>query len=380
MSGRPCGAGKPPWWPKNEPGPGDRRHTLHDLPAGRGRFFRRVALLALALLMIGVCGAVALIWLAMTSLGFIGASPRGGLMLAIGGALGAAGAVVALVAVMRRVGLPLGAVMEGAERVAGGDYATRVAEYGPPPIRALARAFNTMTERLQKHDRLRRDLMADVAHELRTPLTVMQGRLEGLLDGVYPRDDEQLAALVEETHVLSRLIEDLRTVALSEAGALKLQKESTDVGVLVRDAVQAFTAEASERGSTLVVHAADDLAPLAADPVRIREVVSNLLANALRHTPPGGSIEVRVYEQSRVSPTASSAGGAISVDVRDTGSGMTPEEIERAFERFHKGSESRGSGLGLTIARGIVMAHGGEIHATSEPGGGTTMMFSLPRE
>jgi signal transduction histidine kinase len=380
MSERRCGPGKPPWWPKNEPWPGDRRHRLHDLPAGRGRFFRRVALLALALLMIGVCGALALIWLAMTSLGFIGVSQRGGLILAIGGALGAAGAVVALVAVMRRVGLPLGAVMEGAERVAGGDYATRVAEYGPPPIRALARAFNTMTERLQKHDRLRRDLMADVAHELRTPLTVMQGKLEGLLDGVYPRDDEQLAALVEETHVLSRLVEDLRTVALSEAGALKLQKESTDVGVLVRDAVQAFTGEASERGITLVIHAADDLAPLAVDPVRIREVVSNLLANALRHTPPGGSIEVRVYEQSRVSPTASSAGGAISVEVRDTGSGMTPEEIERAFERFHKGSESRGSGLGLTIARGLVTAHGGEIHASSEPGGGTTMMFSLPRE
>jgi signal transduction histidine kinase len=330
--------------------------------------------------MIGVCGALALIWIAMTSLGFIGASQRGGAFLAIGGALGAAGAVVALVAVMRRVGMPLGAVMEGAERVAGGDYTTRVAEYGPPPIRALARAFNTMTERLQKHDRLRRDLMADVAHELRTPLTVMQGKLEGLLDGVYPRDDEQLAAIVEETHVLSRLIEDLRTVALSESGALKLQMEPTDVGILVRDTVQAFTGEASERGVTLDVHVADNLAPLAVDPVRIREVVGNLLANALRHTPSGGSIEVRVYERSRVSRTAPVADRAISVDVRDTGSGMTAEEIERAFERFHKGSASRGSGLGLTIARGLVTAHGGEIHASSEPGGGTTMMFSLPRE
>jgi two-component system OmpR family sensor kinase/two-component system sensor histidine kinase BaeS len=260
-----------------------------------------------------------------------------------------------------------------------------VPEYGPPPIRAMARAFNTMTERLQNHDRLRRDLMADVAHELRTPLTVIQGKLEGLRDGVYPRDEQQLTALVEETHVLSRLIEDLRTVALSESGALKLQKESIDVDALARDVVDAFEGEASERGVTLRIAAPEHLAPLAVDPIRIREVLSNLLANALRHTPAGGSIDVRVYDVvadqgSGFRRTTPGVGGAIAVDVRDTGSGMSGDEIARAFERFHKGPGSRGSGLGLTIARGLVTAHGGEIRASSAPGAGTTMSFTLPRE
>ena len=136
--------------------------------------------------------------------------------------------------------------MDAADRVAAGDYSVRVGEYGPPPIGALAHAFNTMTARLENHDRQRRELMADVAHELRTPLTVMQGKVEGLIDGVYPLDDGQLKDVLEETHVLSRLVEDLRTLALSESGALKLQKESTDVDALARDVVDAFEGEASE--------------------------------------------------------------------------------------------------------------------------------------
>jgi signal transduction histidine kinase len=227
-----------------------------------------------------------------------------------------------------------------------------------------------MTERLQNHDRLRRDLMADVAHELRTPLTVMQGKLEGLLDGVYPRDDRHLGELLEEAHVLSRLIEDLRTLALSESGALKLQTEPTDAGALARDVVHAFAGDAAARRVTLDVDAPADLEPAAIDPVRVREVLTNLLTNALRHTPPGGSVGVRVEATSS---------DAVSVSVRDTGSGMTPAEIERAFDRFHKGSDSRGSGLGLTIAKSLVAAHGGEIHAASEPGRGTTVTFTLPR-
>jgi signal transduction histidine kinase len=247
----------------------------------------------------------------------------------------------------------------------------RVAEQGPPPIRALARAFNAMTERLGHHDRLRRDLMADIAHELRTPLTVMQGKLEGLLDGVYPRDESQLQQLLEETHVLSRLVEDLRTLALSESGALKLQMEPIDLGGLARDVAGSFGTDAAARHVTIAVDAPDDLPPIEIDPVRIREVITNLLSNALRHTPPGGSVVVRV---------AAVPGGARSVEVHDTGTGMTPEALARAFDRFYKGSGSRGSGLGLTIARSLVSAHGGEIHASSAPRGGTTIAFTLPRE
>ena len=361
-----CSPGRPPWWPQNEPWEPWR------VAGRRGRIFRRrIALLALTVLVVLVGTMVAMVWLAVRNLAASGGSSIGAVITIV--VLGAIPVALALVLAVRHVGLPFGTIMEGADRVAAGDYTTRVPEHGPPPMRALARAFNTMTERLQNHDRLRRDLMADVAHELRTPLTVIQGKLEGLLDGVYPPDQRQLGVLVEETHVLSRLIEDLRTVALSEGGALKLLKESADVDALARDVVHAFEGEAGERGVTLRMAAPEHLPPIAVDPVRIREVLSNLLANALRHTPSGGTVDVRVYE-------SGSSGSAIAVDVRDTGSGMSADEIARAFDRFHKGPASRGSGLGLTIARGLVTAHGGEIRASSAPGAGTTMSFTLPRE
>ncbi len=303
---------RPPWWPENEP------WEPWSVVGRRRRIFRRrIALLALTVLAVLVGTMVALVWLALRNLAATGTSSLGAVLMIV--VLAAIPIALALVTLVRHVGLPLGAVMEGADRVAAGDYTTRVPEHGPPPMRALARSFNTMTERLQKHDRLRRDLMADVAHELRTPLTVMQGKLEGLLDGVYPRDDQQLAALVEETRVLSRLIEDLRTVALSEGGALKLEKESIEVGALARDVVQAFAEDAKARGVTLGIEAPDALSPLAVDPVRIREVLGNLLANALRHTPSSGTVSVRVYEVGLSAGSGSSRparSGAIAVDVR----------------------------------------------------------------
>jgi two-component system OmpR family sensor kinase/two-component system sensor histidine kinase BaeS len=365
---------RPPWWPENEAWPPrGRSHRWH---AGRGRFFRRAAAVAVIVLMLSVCGALALAWLVATRLGLAASSDqRAAVIVVAGGMAGVALAILTLLRVTRRVAIPLGGVMEAADRVAGGDYGVRVTEQGPPPIRALARAFNTMTERLQNHDRLRRDLMADLAHELRTPLTVIQGRLEGLLDGVYPRDAQQLRALLEETHVLSRLVDDLRTLALAESGALKLQKESIDVASLARDAVAAFGGDAAARGVTLDVDAAAGVPPIEIDPVRIREVMTNLLSNALRHTPAGGSVHVRVSESQSPNPES-----RITIEVHDTGSGMTPEELAHAFDRFYKGTGSRGSGLGLTIAKNLIAAHGGEIHASSEPQRGTTIAFTLPRE
>ena len=362
--------GRPPWWPENEPWP--PRGPIGRPYVTRVRFFRRFAVLAAAVLLFGVYGALSFAWLAATSLGVVAPSEQRTVAMLFVGAIVPLGLMFAVLASLRRrVATPLGGVMEAADRVAAGDYHVRVSEYGMPPVRALARAFNTMTERLQNHDKLRRDLMADVAHELRTPLTVIQGKLEGLLDGVYQPDPGHLQQLLDQTHILSRLVEDLRTLALYEGGGLKLQKEPIDVTALARDAVLALSGDAEARGVRLEVEAPDDVPPIDADAVRIREVIGNLLSNALRHTPAGGSVVVRV---------AAGASGGVSVDVRDTGRGMPPEEIARVFDRFYKGSESRGSGLGLTIARGLVAAHGGEIRASSEPGRGTTIAFTLPGE
>jgi two-component system OmpR family sensor kinase/two-component system sensor histidine kinase BaeS len=235
-------------------------------------------------------------------------------------------------------------------------------------MRTIARAFNSMTSKLQAQDRQRRHLMADIAHELRTPLAVLQGRLEGMLDGVYPRDETQINAVLQETRMLTRLVDDLRTLAHSESGTLALQKESTDLGVLINDVVASFSADATERTIALDVRAASDLPLIDVDPLRIREVLMNLISNALRHTPGGGRITV----------AASVGSGSIVVSVSDTGSGIAAADLPKIFERFYKGGASHGSGLGLTIARNLVVAHGGEIRADSAEAKGTTITFTLP--
>src|SRR5215469_14172641 len=335
--------------------------------AGRIRFFRRIAAIALVLFLLGVCGMVALAWLAAKALGIF-SSQGVTFAVVIVGFLVALLTVIFLVVTFRQIGLPLRMVMEAADRVADGDYSVRVKEYGPVPIRRLARSFNTMTERLGKHDQQRRNLMADVAHELRTPLTIIQGKLEGLLDGVYPRDDSQLTEIFDETQMLSRLIEDLRTLALSETGTLPLQKVATDVAELAREVVRAFTTEASARHVALSVNAPAELPHIVIDAVRIRQVLNNLVSNALQHTPAEGSVNISV------TPTDDFR---MLVQVHDTGRGMTQEELDSAFDRFHRGPDSRGSGLGLPIARNLVLAHGGEMQATSHLGSGTTISFTL---
>jgi two-component system OmpR family sensor kinase/two-component system sensor histidine kinase BaeS len=331
----------------------------------RARFFRRIVAAVIGLVVMAGLGVGAIGWLLAERAGLGGATgvALGALALLAGTFVLAAGFVT-----VRGGAGPLRAVMDAADRVADGDYTVHVHEHGPPPVRALAHAFNAMTQRLAHADRQRRDLMADVAHELRTPLSVLQGRLEGLLDGVYPRDDAQLASLLEETQVLSRLIEDLRTLALDDAGALRLEREPADLVGLVRDTVRGFEPEAARRRVTLAVSTDLGVAELDLDPVRIRQVLSNLLSNALRHTPTGSGV--------RISVAAIAAGFAVSV--ADAGDGIAPEDVARIFDRFYKGEASGGSGLGLTIARRLVEAHGGEIHAESRLGQGTTVFFTLP--
>jgi len=269
---------------------------------------------------------------------------------------------------MRRFGFPLGDIVSAADRVAAGDYSARAAEHGPRSLRVVARAFNSMTSKLQAQDEQRRHLMADIAHELRTPLAVLQGRLEGMVDGVYPRDEAHVAAVLEETRMLARLVDDLRTLAHAESGMLTLQKESSDLAILIGDAVSAFASDAATRHVALRVTTAADLPLVDVDPLRIREVLMNLISNALQHTPAGGVVSI----------DAKTLGKAMMVTVADTGAGIAADEVPKIFERFHKGRGSRGSGLGLTIARNLVVAHGGEIRAESGLGEGTTMTFSIP--
>jgi signal transduction histidine kinase len=229
-----------------------------------------------------------------------------------------------------------------------------------------------MASRLQSADEQRRRLLSDVTHELRTPLTVIQGNVEGMLDGVYLPDQAHLKLILEETQVLSRLVEDLRTLALSDSGALVLRREPTDLAELVRDAAAASRAQADAAGLAIDVELSSDLPLLLLDPARMRQVVLNLLANAMRYTPGGGTIVVRVRM---------AAGGGkeeVLLEIEDTGPGIAPEDLPHVFDRFYKARDSRGMGLGLSIARSLVEAHGGAISAQSPFGRGTTIRVILP--
>jgi two-component system sensor histidine kinase BaeS len=265
----------------------------------------------------------------------------------------------------------LDAMLGATRRVQEGDYSVRLGGMRSdlPPIQELARGIDTMAARLEADEEQRRTLLADVSHELRTPLAVITGNLEAIIDGVYPPDAAHLAPILDETRVMERLIDDLRTIAQSEAGTLALHPEPTDPDVLIGDVLKAFTPGATAAGVTLTTETSDDLPILEVDPVRIREVLANLVANALRHTPGGGSVTIG----GTATPTA------VVLTVRDTGPGIDPALLPHVFDRFVKGSASRGSGLGLAIARGLVEAHGGSISVESPAGGGSTFRVELPR-
>jgi two-component system, OmpR family, sensor histidine kinase BaeS len=352
----------PPWWPENEPWPpvrGSWRWRRY-----RSRFIWRAGIFFSLLLFLVVLGTQQLLsWLT----GGVAPSPE-----RLPRALWAFGLVFVIVSVlsaaMRRFGLPMGDIIGAANRVADGDYSVRVSEHGPPSLRTVARAFNSMTSRLEAHEQQRRHLMADIAHELRTPLTVIQGRLEGLIDGVYPRDDARLTEVLNDTRMLARLVEDLRTLAHTESGTLALHKEPTDVGVLVQEVVKTFEAESAARHVTVESQTAKDPPLVDVDPLRVREVLTNLVSNALHHTPTGGAISIAIITTAKT----------LAVTVSDSGSGIAADDLPKIFDRFYKGRGSSGSGLGLTISKNLVEAHGGEIRAESTPGRGTSITFTVP--
>jgi two-component system sensor histidine kinase BaeS len=284
------------------------------------------------------------------------------------------GLVIAVLVAIRlvrgigRAAVPLSEIIEASARIEAGEVGVQVGERGPADVRALARAFNAMSAGLADTDAQRRRLLSDVSHELRTPLTVIQGNLEAIIDGVYLADEAHLAPILDEARLLARIVDDLRTLASAEAGRLSLERESVELRRLASDLAAGFTAQADAAGVGLTVDA-PEAAAIEADPERLRQVLANLVANALRATPAGGSVTIRVRDESD---------GAL-VEVTDTGAGIPPGELERVFERFYRSPESRGSGLGLPIAREIVRAHGGTIEARSQPGAGTTMTVRLPR-
>ena len=360
---------RPPWWPEAEPWP----------PAGpeawgrvRPRFARRMGALAALFFVFIVGGCTVAFWLAVSAAGLVDL-PEGARLLVRAGSLlalviGLAGILFTGRALRAMTG-GVGEFMDAVGRVSDGDYAARVNERGPRDLRALARAFNRMAARLEASEAQRRTLLADVTHELRTPLTVMQGNLEAVLDGVYPADPEHLAPILDETKVLARLIDDLRTLTEAESGTLTLHREPTDLGVLAGETAAAFRAQAEQTGVRLHLALGDDLPLLPVDPVRLREVLSNLLANALRYTPAGGTVTLA----GQPGPN-----GGLTLTVTDTGAGIAPEALPHIFDRFYKTPDSRGTGLGLAIARNLVAAHGGTLTVESALGAGTTMRVELP--
>ena len=272
---------------------------------------------------------------------------------------------------VRRMSVPLDNLLEASSKVAEGDFSARVEERGPPEVRALTRGFNSMAERLQVNDQQRRAMLADISHELRTPITVIQGNVEGILDGLYPADEARLRSIMEETQILSRLVDDLRTLALAESGSLQLRREPTDLRELVRDTVAGFESQAKEKGLKVEL-ILEDVEEMDVDPLRIREVLTNILANALRYTPSQGEVKVGLTE------SGIDGERGVTIFIQDSGAGIESADLSHIFDRFYKSSDSGGMGLGLSIAKYLVEAHGGKIWAESDVGKGTKISFVLP--
>jgi two-component system OmpR family sensor kinase/two-component system sensor histidine kinase BaeS len=273
----------------------------------------------------------------------------------------------------RQIISPLRALSRSARAIAEGDLGQRVAVHSDDEIGQVARSFNHMAESLAESDIHRRNMMADIAHELRTPLTVVQGNLEALMDGVYELTPENVAGVHKQTVVLTRLVADLRDLALAESGQLKLERKLLSLEDVIAQVTEGLGVQAHEKEVTLKLEVAADLPKVQADEQRITQVLFNLISNALRHTPAGGTITI----------SAEVREDRILVRVQDTGAGIPPEDLPHVFERFYRTDRSRarttgGSGLGLTIAKQIIEVHGGQIWAQSWLGAGSTFAFSLP--
>lgn len=266
----------------------------------------------------------------------------------------------------RRNLAPIGQLIDATRALGEGDHGARMDVTGPGPFAAVSRSFNKMAERLEEEDVRRRRLLADIGHELRTPMTVIRGEVEAVLDGLHTSSD--LSNVIDEIDVIDRLLDDLRLLSIAEAGTLRLQTEPTDVGDLVRAVVGSFSNIAGSQGIEVTVAADPEIPEIEIDPHRMHQVVSNLVANAVRQMPDGGLLELNVSADPET----------VSIVVADTGPGLGDDEVARVFDRFVRSTDSTGTGLGLSISRDLAEAHGGTVTAANRDSGGAMFTVTLP--
>ena len=274
---------------------------------------------------------------------------------------------------MRRFVTPLAEVIVAARAVADGDLSTRVHAAGPDDLRALSDSFNHMAASLEQSDNERRNMLADIAHELRTPITVMRGRLEGIVDGIYEANPDQIVPALEETYLLERLVEDLHLLTLVETRQLHFEIKQVDLSDIVTHVIDLFQAEAEDKNITLKFEEPHQAAVALLDPQRINQVVGNLVSNALRYTPDGSNVALTIEKTSE----------KVVLTISDDGPGVPAEDLDNIFQRFWRGEKSRsrasgGAGLGLAIARQLVEAQGGQIHAENRKTGGLNISIQFP--
>jgi signal transduction histidine kinase len=275
---------------------------------------------------------------------------------------------------MRRVINPLSEVIAAAQAVSQGDLTARVpVEARNDDLSALSLHFNHMADELERSDHQRRNMLADIAHELRTPITILRGRLEGILDGVYPANEANIAPALEETYLLERLVEDLRLLALAEANQLRFELKPVNLAELGDTLLGLFSAQAGEKNVNLRLNADADLPEVMVDPQRFQQVVGNLIDNALRYAPAGSVIDLTIKRKNNT----------VELAVSDEGTGIPQDELKHVFDRFWRGEKSRarstgGAGLGLSIARQLVEAQGGKISAQNRSPKGFEVLITLP--
>ncbi len=355
--------GGPQWWPEGEHWP-PKSGRGYEAWSGFGRrMFKGVlmfiAFLAVVAALIGALIATAVTGVASTGrLGIVAVT----LMVLVAGGL-------LLRTVVRRTWRPLRSLTGAAGRLADGDYSARVDVRSSPAMRTVGSSFNSMAERLEEADEQRRRLMSDLGHELRTPLAVIRGEIEAVIDGVHDGGPEHMESLLDEVEVLERLIEDLRVITLSEAGKLPLQTEQADLMKVVEEVAASYRPSALTSGIDVTVEAPTEIPMSEMDPVRIRQALTNLVVNSIRAMPGGGRVTINVTVDD----------DRITTEVIDTGPGIDPAQIEEVFGRFVKSEDSPGSGLGLSIARGLVRAHGGDVDIVASGPAGTTASMWLPR-